>query len=98
VVSNEQIASVGAFVFLYLSTFVVFSVLLALSGLDTATALSSAATAISNVGPGVGPVVGPAGTFASLSEFQKLILCAAMIIGRLEILSVFLLLMPSFYR
>jgi trk system potassium uptake protein TrkH len=98
VVSNEQIASVGAFVFLFLATFVAFSVLLALSGLDTATALSSAATALANVGPGVGPIVGPAGNFASLTEFQKLTLCAAMIIGRLEILSVFLLLMPSFYR
>jgi trk system potassium uptake protein TrkH len=97
-VSNEQIASVGAFVFLFLATFVVFSVLLSLSGLDTATALSSAATALGNVGPGVGPTVGPAGNFAGLSEFQKLTLCAAMIIGRLEILSVFLLLMPSFYR
>jgi trk system potassium uptake protein TrkH len=60
--------------------------------------MSAAATAIGNVGPGIGPVVGPAGNFAPLTDVQKLLLCAAMIMGRLELFSVLVLFMPSFYR
>ena len=76
----------------------VIAILLALIGLDTATALSGAATAIGNVGAGVGPIIGPAGNFSTLPDAAKLVLTVAMIMGRLEILSILLLLMPSFYR
>ena len=96
--SDEQVWSVGTFVFLYFAAFAVIAILLACLGLDATTAISGAATAIGNVGPGIGSVIGPAGNFASLPDAAKLILAVAMIMGRLEILSILLLLMPSFYR
>jgi trk system potassium uptake protein TrkH len=67
-------------------------------GLDLVTALSASATAITNVGPGLGPIVGPAGNFASLPDPAKWILSAAMLLGRLEIFSVLVLLDPQFWR
>ena len=97
-IAEDQAASVGTFVFLYFCVFAVVTALLAALGLDMVTALSAAAQAVGNVGPGLGPVVGPAGNFASLPDAAKLILAATMILGRLEILSVLLLFVPSFYR
>ncbi len=96
--SEEQIRSVGTFMFMYLAAFAVTAILLTLTGLDVATALSGAATAVGNVGAGVGPIIGPAGNFSSLPDAAKLVLTVAMIMGRLEILSILILLMPSFYR
>jgi len=96
--SEEQIRSVGAFLFMYVAAFAVTAILLALIGLDVATALSGAATALGNVGAGVGPIIGPAGNFSSLPDAAKLVLTVAMIMGRLEILSILIMLMPSFYR
>jgi trk system potassium uptake protein TrkH len=98
VLSEDQIASVGTFVFLYFIAFAVISVFLSLIGLDAEIALSSAAQAIGNVGPGIGPVVGPAGNFSSLPDAAKVALSLAMIIGRLEILGVLILFLPNFYR
>jgi trk system potassium uptake protein TrkH len=92
------VASVGTFVFLYFLSFAVFSLVLAGLGLDAETALSAVAQAIGNVGPGIGPVVGPSGNFSTLPDPAKLVLCAAMIMGRLEILGVLVLFLPSFYR
>jgi trk system potassium uptake protein TrkH len=96
--SDDQIRSVGVFVFMYFAAFAVIAILLALIGLDVATAVSGAATAIGNVGPGISASIGPAGNFASLPDAAKLILAVGMIMGRLEILSILILLMPSFYR
>lgn len=98
VVSGEEAASVGAFFIVFMAVFAGFAAALAATGLDTTTAMSAAATAIGNVGPGIGPVIGPAGNFAPLTDVQKLLLCAAMIMGRLELFSVLVLFMPSFYR
>ena len=98
VLTDDQVASVGTFVFLYLAAFAAIAVIMSALGLDTVTALSAAAQAIGNVGPGIGPIVGPAGNFASLPDAAKLVLAFAMILGRLEILGVLLLFMPSFYR
>jgi trk system potassium uptake protein TrkH len=98
VVTGEEAASVGSFFVVFVLTFALFSAILASTGLDTATALSATATAIGNVGPGIGNIVGPAGNFASLSDFHKLLLCLAMIMGRLEFLGVLVLFLPSFYR
>ncbi len=98
IITDEQIASVGSFVFLFFLTFVVAALILAALGLDTETSLSAAATAVANVGPGVGPLVGPAGNYSGLPDAAKIVLCAAMIVGRLEILGVLVLFLPSFYR
>lgn len=97
-VPDEQLGSVGIFVFLYFATTALVAIALALMGLDTETALSAAATAVGNVGPGIGPVIGLAGNFAPLPDAAKMLLCAAMIVGRLEILGVLILFLPSFYR
>jgi trk system potassium uptake protein TrkH len=90
--------SVQSFVFLYFLSFVVLAIALGLSGLDPTTALSGAATAISNVGPGLGDIIGPSGNFASLPDISKWLLTAGMLIGRLEILIVLVLFTPRFWR
>ena len=74
------------------------AVALSLMGLDTLTALSAAAAAIANVGPGLGPVIGPSGTYASLPDQAKWLLSLAMLLGRLEFLAVLVMFSPSFWR
>ncbi len=96
--SDEEIASIGSFIVLYFVTWLGVSLLLELTGVDALTALSGSITALANVGPGIGAVIGPAGNFATLPDAAKYILAAAMIIGRLEIMTVFVLLIPAFYR
>ncbi len=71
---------------------------LALMGLDWITALTGAATAVCNVGPGLGPIIGPAGNFSSLPDAAKWLLSLGMLLGRLEILTVLVLLTPAFWR
>lgn len=90
--------SVMSFFFLYILCFAALAVALSLVGLDFITAMSGAATAISNVGPGLGPIIGPTGTFAPLPESAKWLLSAGMILGRLEIFTVLVLFVPRFWR
>ncbi len=97
-ISDDQLRSVGILMFLYFTAVVVVAILLAIIGLDVTTAISGAATAVGNVGAGIGPIIGPSGNFAALPETAKAVLVIAMIMGRLEILSILILLMPSFYR
>jgi trk system potassium uptake protein TrkH len=96
--SDNISTSVQSFVFLYFVSFIVLSGALALTGLDATTAFSGAATAISNVGPGLGDIIGPAGNFSSLPDISKWLLTAGMLIGRLEILIVLVLFTPRFWR
>lgn len=95
---ERTVYSVLNFFFLFILSFAVLAMALAAFGLDTVTAISAAATAITNVGPGLGSVVGPAGTFASLPDAAKLVLAFGMLIGRLEVLTVLVLFAPSFWR
>ena len=90
--------SVLGFFFLYGVSFAAVSTLLALTGLDLVTSLSGAATAIANVGPGLGQIIGPAGNFASLSDPAKWVLSAGMLLGRLELVTLIVLFQPSFWR
>ncbi len=55
-------------------------------------------TALSNVGPGLGPIIGPAGNFSSLPDPVKWVLAFAMLLGRLELFTVLILFMPRFWR
>jgi len=91
-------ASVLAFTAVFMATVALFTVLLGAMGLDLVTALSASATAISNVGPGLGPIIGPAGNFATLPDAGKWLLSIAMLLGRLEIFTVLVLLDPQFWR
>ncbi|WP_349358629.1 TrkH family potassium uptake protein [Stappia sp.] len=89
----------GIFVFaiVYVGTFALFALVYAGAGLDLETALSASITALANVGPGVGAIIGPAGTFQSLGDATKLLLAYEMILGRLEILAGLLVLLPEFW-
>ena len=87
-----------SFIFLYILIFFIITALLSTSGLDFVTSLSAAATSISNVGPGLGDIIGPNGNFSQLSDFSKWILSLAMILGRLELFAVLVLFIPSFWR
>ncbi len=98
VVDDEQAASVGTFLFLFLASFAALAIVLSLLGLDVDLALSAAIAAVGNIGPGVVPEIGPSGTYQDLPESVKILLPLAMIMGRLEIMSLLILFMPSFYR
>lgn len=91
-------ASVVVLAGLYVATFAAVAGILAGLGLDRLTSLSAAASAVSIVGPGLGPVVGPGGSFAPLPDAAKWTLSAAMLLGRLEFFTVFVLFLPSFWR
>ena len=90
--------SVMSFFFLYGLAFALLAMALSMTGLDFITALSGAATSISNVGPGLGPTIGPDGTFQTLSDSAKWILSVGMILGRLELFTALVLLAPQFWR
>lgn len=97
-VSEDVLNSVMAFFGLFVVSLGVLSVLLALTGLDFVTAVSGAATALANIGPGLGDTIGPAGNFASLNDLAKWLLIAAMFVGRLELMVVYALLTVTFWR
>ncbi|WP_417270277.1 TrkH family potassium uptake protein [Celeribacter sp.] len=97
-VGEDVLSSVMAFFSLFTVTLGVTSVLLAATGLDLVTAVSGAATALACVGPGLGDIIGPSGNFASLNDTAKWILAIAMLIGRLEVMSVFALFTIRFWR
>ena len=97
-VDNKFIASIISFIYLYFVIFFIISALLSLTGLDFITAISGAATSISNVGPGLGSVIGPNGNFSSLPDISKWILTFGMILGRLELFAILVLFLPSFWR
>jgi trk system potassium uptake protein TrkH len=90
--------SVMGFFFLFIASFAVLAGLLGFFGLDFVTAVSGAASAMANVGPGLGDVIGPAGTYAPLPDRAKLALCAGMLLGRLELFTVLVLLSRNFWR
>lgn len=90
--------SVMSFFFLFIICFGVLTMALGLVGLDFITAISSAGSAIANVGPGLGPVVGPQGSFAPLPESAKWLLSFGMLLGRLELFTVLILFSPQFWR
>lgn len=97
-VQDDIILSAVAFSFLFFMTLGVVTLLLALMGLDLLTSLTAAATALTNVGPGLGDIVGPAGNFATLPVAAKWLLSFAMLMGRLELLTLMVLFTPVFWR
>ena len=97
-IDNKFIASIISFVYMYLVIFFLITALLSLTGLDFITSISGAATSISNVGPGLGSIIGPNGNFSSLPDVSKWILSLGMILGRLELFAILVLFLPSFWR
>jgi len=87
-----------SFFFLFFLSFGAIALVLNIIGLDNLTAMSAAASAIANVGPGLGSIVGPSGTYATLPDSAKWILSFAMLLGRLELFTVLVLFTPAFWR
>ena len=96
--SGDVVEGVMAFLAVYFLTVAIAALALGAFGLDWLTALSGAVQAIGNVGPGLGPIIGPAGNFASLPDGAKWILAFAMLLGRLELFTVLVLMTPGFWR
>ena len=97
-VNEKFMASIISFIYLYIVIFFVIAALLSLSGLDFTTSISGAATSISNVGPGLGELIGPNGNFSQLPDFSKWVLSFGMILGRLELFAILVLFLPSFWQ
>ena len=97
-ISDDFIKSVVTFIFSFLFIFLIIALLLSLSGLDFLTAISGAASAISNVGPGLGDVIGPNGNYKNIPDVSKWILSFGMLLGRLELFAILVLFFPSFWR
>ena len=97
-VNNKFIASIISFIYMYLVIFFALTALLSLTGLDFVTSISGAATSISNVGPGLGSIIGPNGNFSTLPDISKWILSLGMILGRLELFAILVLFLPSFWK
>ena len=96
-VNEKFMASIIAFIYLYIIIFFIITAMLTLSGLDFTTSISGAATSISNVGPGLGELIGPNGNFSQLPDFSKWVLSFGMILGRLELFAILVLFLPSFW-
>jgi trk system potassium uptake protein TrkH len=97
-ITKEISASVLSFIIFFGMCFTLTALVLSLYGLDYLTAMSAAAEALANVGPGLGNLIGPAGNFAGMPSDVKWILSAAMILGRLELFTVLVMLSPLFWR
>ena len=97
-ISEDFIKSVIIFIFTFLFIFLIIAMLLSISGLDFITSISGAASSISNVGPGLGDMIGPNGNYKNLPDLSKWILTMGMLLGRLELFAVLVLFFPSFWR
>ncbi len=97
-ISDNFINSVIIFIFTFLFIFFIIAMLLSISGLDFITSISGAASSISNVGPGLGDIIGPNGNYKDIPDLSKWILSIGMLLGRLELFAVLVLFFPSFWR
>jgi|TARA_B110000211_G_C14068761_1_gene548926 trk system potassium uptake protein TrkH len=97
-ITDKFIKSVIVFIFSFLFLFLIISILLSISGLDFLTSISGAASAISNVGPGLGSIIGPDGNYKEIPNISKWILSFGMLLGRLELFAVLVLFFPSFWK
>jgi len=95
---DSVVYSVMSYFFVFFITIIITAILLALIGLDPVTVWSGAGSAVANVGPGLGDIIGPAGTYQDLPGAAKWVLLTAMIIGRLEIITALVLFTPAFWR
>lgn len=97
-IGDEVVSSVMAFFMFFFVSLAVTTLTLSLIGLDLLTALSGAAATLGNVGPGLGDIIGPSGNYATLPDTAKWTLTAAMLLGRLELLSVFVMFSVRFWQ
>lgn len=97
-ITNDIVQAVMGFLFLFVLCNILLTIALSLTGLDLITSVTAAATAIANVGPGLGDTIGPAGNFSSLTDTAKWLLCLGMLLGRLEVMTMLVIITPAFWR
>jgi trk system potassium uptake protein TrkH len=97
-VTDDVAASVMSFLFFYIASFFAVGLIINMMGFDLRTSFSAAVAAVANVGPGLGPLIGPAGTYGPMNDTAIWLLSFAMLVGRLEIFTVFVLFLPQFWR
>lgn len=97
-VTEVVTASVMSFIILYGFSFMMVAIVLSFTGLDFLTSMSASASSISNVGPGLGQLVGPMGNYSSVSDLGKWTLSFAMLLGRLEIFTILVLFTVKFWK
>ncbi|CAH8231218.1 Trk system potassium uptake protein TrkI [Vibrio aestuarianus] len=97
-VNDDIVRSVVAFGITFFITIIAIAGCLSAMGLDPITSISGSITAVANVGPGMGSVIGPTGNFAPLPDAAKWVLSFGMLMGRLEILTILVLFFPAFWR
>jgi trk system potassium uptake protein TrkH len=97
VIDNHVIFAILAFMLIYGASIIAITLLLLASGRDAVTAFSAAVASINNTGPGLG-LVGPAANFSVLDDFETWVCTVAMLLGRLELMSVLVLFTPAFWR
>ncbi|NRB14236.1 MAG: TrkH family potassium uptake protein [Rhizobiales bacterium] len=97
-IDDKISASVMGFFAVFIFSFAAIAVILSFLGLDDITAISGAASAMANVGPGLGEIIGPSGNYAPLPDSAKWVLSAAMLLGRLEIFTILVLFTPRFWK
>jgi trk system potassium uptake protein len=97
-VTEDIISSSISFMYMAMWSYAALTIILALCGLDLVTSTTGALTALMNVGPGLGDIIGPAGNFSSLPDTAKWALSFGMLLGRLEYLTLYILLTPLFWR
>ena len=97
-VNDDIVRSVMAFGLMFFITIIFIAGCLSALGLDPVTSISGSITAVANVGPGMGRVIGPTGNFAPLPDAAKWLLSFGMLMGRLEILTILVLFFPAFWR
>jgi len=90
-VESATVRAAAVFFAFYMVLLLLFSLLVSLDGCDLATSFTAALSCLSNIGPGMTPRIGPAGSFAFFSWRSKLLLSVAMLLGRLEIYPLFVL-------
>ena len=98
VVPNEAVGSVLGFFFIFIMAYGIIALCLAMTGLDFITAISGAVATLANIGPALGDVIGPAGTYQTLPDASKWIMVFAMLLGRLELFTVLVLFLPQFWQ
>ncbi|MCZ2328698.1 TrkH family potassium uptake protein [Bartonella sp. F02] len=97
-ISNDIAKEVLLFVCLYMFCLLIGTALLLTTGLDFTSSFTGALTALSNIGPGFGDIIGPVGNFSTINDNALWILSFLMLVGRLEILTIFVLFVPAFWR
>ena len=97
-IPENTFESVMSFFFIFIITFVATALLLSFSGLDFITCISASASALANIGPGLGDIIGPEGNYSTLTNYTKIVLTLTMLLGRLEILTLIIFFLPKFWK